>query len=260
MKKLLYIVIAIFIFSCQVQKHKNISYLPKDTNPGKKEPTLNVYEAEDETDNKFPVIVFVGGDNWDVADNKVYDYYGKNFAEKGVTVVMPDYNLSPNADIKEMTAQIARAIKWTKRNIHLYGGDTSQIFLSGHSAGGHLVALAAMNPEYGIDPSEISGIILNDAAGLDMLTTLRKEPPTDVDHYKTTWGTDSTGWKESSPITYVGEETPPMLIFIARNTYPDLKDANQRFYNDLLEYQPNVRIVEVNTDHPGLMIEYQKEI
>lgn len=257
MKSTIYLAIVFLICSCAANKHKNISYLPKDTNKGKREPTLNVYEVIDDTIENSPVIIFVGGDNWDNANNKIYDYYGKNFVEKGITVVLPNYNLSPNANIDEMTSQIATAFEWTKENITNYGGDSTNIYLSGHSAGGHLVALAAIDPKYGINPSEVAGIILNDAAGLDMYTTLKKNPPTDVDHYKTTWTEDSLKWKDASPITYINEQTPPMLIFIAKNSYPDLKAANQRFYDKLLVYQPDAQIVEVNTDHSGIMIEYQ---
>jgi hypothetical protein len=35
-----------------------------------------------------------------------------------------------------------------------------------------------MNPKYGIDLKSISGIILNDAAGLDMKHYLEENPPT----------------------------------------------------------------------------------
>jgi hypothetical protein len=40
-----------------------------------------------------------------------------------------------------------------------------------------------LNPKYGIDLKSISGIILNDAAGLDMKYYLEENPPTAVQLY-----------------------------------------------------------------------------
>jgi acetyl esterase/lipase len=48
-----------------------------------------------------------------------------------------------------MTTQIATSINWVKEHIADYGGRSDRIYVTGHSAGGHLVALATMNPEYG---------------------------------------------------------------------------------------------------------------
>jgi alpha-beta hydrolase superfamily lysophospholipase len=50
-------------------------------------------------------------------------------------------------------------------------------FLTGHSAGGHLIALATTNPKYNV-PKIPCEIILNDAAGLDMYSYLKQIPPT----------------------------------------------------------------------------------
>jgi arylformamidase len=82
----------------------------------------------------------------------LYDFYGKNFAKKGITTVIVGYTLSPEADYKEMATQVAEGIKWIQKNIAEYKGDPEKLFLTGHSAGGHLVALAVMNEEYEIEP------------------------------------------------------------------------------------------------------------
>jgi hypothetical protein len=55
-----------------------------------------------------------------------------------------------------------------------------------------------MNPKYGIDPKSISGIILNDAAGLDMKYYL-ENPPTAVHNYITTWTSSPVKWQDASP-------------------------------------------------------------
>src|SRR5438093_1573887 len=43
---------------------------------------------------------------------------------------------------------VARAFAWTHKNIAKHGGDPANIFVCGHSAGGHLVSLLSTNPTY----------------------------------------------------------------------------------------------------------------
>jgi len=54
-------------------------------------------------------------------------------------------------------------LKWVKDNISKYGGDPDSIFLMGHSAGGQLVSLLALQPKYllyhNISPDCIKGVI-----------------------------------------------------------------------------------------------------
>ena len=44
-----------------------------------------------------------------------------------------------------MVEDITDAIKWTRENINLFGGDPDRINLIGHSAGAHLCTLAVLN-------------------------------------------------------------------------------------------------------------------
>jgi pimeloyl-ACP methyl ester carboxylesterase len=92
-------------------------------------------------------------------------------ARKGVLTVIIEYPLSPEAQYQQMATASAKAVQWVKENIKGFGGDPDRIFVSGHSAGGHLAALISIRPEYFDSlslPNPIKGLILIDAAGLDM--------------------------------------------------------------------------------------------
>jgi hypothetical protein len=58
-----------------------------------------------------------------------------------------------------------------------------------------------MNPKYGIVRLLFPGIILNDAAGLDMKHYLQENPPTAMDDYLTTWTKEPDSW-QASPIYF----------------------------------------------------------
>jgi arylformamidase len=181
---------------------------------------------------------------------------GRNFARKGVVTVVPDYTLSPNTDYDGMTNEIAAVIQWTKDSISKYKGSANQVFVTGHSAGGHLAALAVMNPKYGIEPSSISGIILNDAAGLDMKHYLEENPPATEYDYLTTWSNSPAKWQDASPIYFLDKNTPPFLIFVGDKTYTSIKVTNNRFIKALHPFQPEVTAVRLNKKHVPMVTQY----
>ncbi len=249
------LLIFFLISSCNVTKHKNIAY--SDGVENSAGPSLNVFSATNkDSTTQPPVLIFVHGGNWNSGKMELYNFFGKNFARKGITTVVVGYSLSPEADYQEMTSQVAKAFQWTIKNISHYNGNPDRIFLTGHSAGGHLISLATMNPEYGIDTKDISGIILNDAAGLDMHHYLQKNPPTTADDYLTTWSNNPENWKKASPIFYLDEDTPPLLIYLGKKTYPSITTANERFLNALKTFQPNVEPVLLNKKHIPMMTQY----
>lgn len=171
----LFIVISLILTSCAAKKFKDISYISQPIPTIEVAPKLNVFTPRKTSTEKLPVLIFMHGGNWNSGSKDTYGFYGRNFAKKGVVTVIPDYTLSPQANYDDMAQQTAQAIEWTQAHIEEYNGDPENIYLTGHSAGGHLVALACMNPKYGIDPGSISGIILNDSGGLDMYNYLQKK-------------------------------------------------------------------------------------
>ncbi len=256
---LLFIFIALFFSSCAVKKHKNKDYLSSPELKIKTDgsiPTLNIFTPRKQREVKRAVLIYVYGGNWNCGSKELYGFFGRNFAKKDVVTVLPDYTLSPKANYDTMAQQIAEAITWTQQNIANYGGDPSQIYLTGHSAGGHLVALATLNPKYGIDPTGIAGIILNDAAALDMYHYLNNNPPTQEDDYLATWTANPETWKDASPIYFLSEKSPPFKIYLGSKTYKSIDTANKRFLEALHEFQPTVEFDVLDKKHVPMITQY----
>lgn len=258
-----------FMFSnCASKKYENISYLDKavsEKTANQPLPTLNIFSPKkikkfskkfDAKDQKLPVLIFVHGGNWNSGDKETYNFFGRNFAKKGIITVIVGYTLSPNANYDDMAKQIAAAIKWTKNNIEKYNGNANKIFLTGHSAGGHLIALSTMNPKYEVEDTTVSGLILNDAAGLDMYNFLQNEPPKSSNNYDTTWTQNPETWKKASPIYYIDKQTPPIMLYLGKKTYESIKVSNARFLDSLHQVQPNVKPVLLNKKHVPMMVQY----
>lgn len=248
------VLFSILLQSCASHKFKDVTYLEDSEN--KQNPKLNVFIPKRAKGKKLPVLIFIHGGNWNTGNKDTYGFYGRNFAKKDVVVVIPDYTLSPKAGYDVMADQMAKVILWTKENIAQYQGDPNQIFVTGHSAGGHLAALAVMNPKYGIKPGTVSGIVLNDAAGLDMKHYLNENPPEESNDYISTWTTDPEKWKDASPIYFLNKNTPPFLIYTGSKTYESIKTANARFLKALQPLQPNVKPIVLNKKHIPMILQY----
>ena len=247
---------AFMLVNCGAKKSTDISYLESDNKNVGKAPKLNVFVPRKSSATQVPVLIFVHGGNWNSGRKGMYDLLGINFANKGVITVIPDYTLSPDATYDDMARQIVSVIQWTKKNISQYKGNPNMIYITGHSAGGHLGALAVMNPKYGISSGSIAGIILNDAAGLDMKNYLEGNPPTEKDHYLTTWTSNPGLWKDASPIYFLNKNTPPFLIYVGDKTYDSIKIANSRFAQALQPFQPDVTPIRLNKKHVPMVLQY----
>jgi arylformamidase len=116
--------------------------------------------------------------------------------------------------------------------------------------------LAVMNPKYGLESGSISGIILNDAAGLDMKNYLDENPPTLKEDYLTTWTSNSELWHDASPINFLNKNTPPFLIYVGDKTYNSIKKANSRFVTALEPFQPDVTPILLNKKHIPMVVQY----
>ncbi len=212
------------------------------------------------------VVVFIHGGKWKTGSKELFNYVGVNFAEKGKTVVLINYRLTPEVKYEEMAMDCARAVKWVTNQIGYYGGDTSKIFLYGHSSGGHLAALIATNNRFfdSLDmKNPIKGCVLIDAFGMNMYNYLQ-HPSSDDAWMLETFTKDETKWKDASPALFVTNTSPKYLLFLGEKT-------KQIIYKDVINFSelltnkgiPTELIIMDNKSHLemiGQMLDYRNGI
>jgi acetyl esterase/lipase len=90
-------------------------------------------------------------------------YIPQEFKEKGIAVVSVNYRLYPRAKNPDYTVDAAEAVAWVCKNIGRLGGDPRRIYVSGHSAGGYLALMLALDKKYlgnfGVDADSIAGYL-----------------------------------------------------------------------------------------------------
>src|SRR5581483_10396907 len=129
----------------EVARHTDIPYRT-DKDADKERHKLDVYLPKGK--KEFPVLFFVHGGGWKSGNKSWYGALGHAFAQAGIGVVLTNYRLSPQVKHPAHVQDVAKAFAWTCANIGKYGGRADRLFVCGHSAGGHLVALLATDPEY----------------------------------------------------------------------------------------------------------------
>src|SRR5437899_1782114 len=88
-----------------------------------------------------PVHVFIHGGYWHRLDKSDSSFVARAFQPSGAAVVVVNYALIPTVDMDGLLRQCRASIVWVHRNAASFGGDPNRIFVSGHSAGGHLAAM-----------------------------------------------------------------------------------------------------------------------
>ncbi|MFT7158724.1 MAG: arylformamidase [Parvicella sp.] len=244
----------LLIASCATKKTKDISFIESSVSFVEVLPKLNIHQPRRSENN--PVIIFIHGGYWNEGNKNMYGFLGRHFAQKNMVTVIPSYTLSPNGNYDTMAKEVAKAIQWTYDSISKYRGNPDQIFLMGHSAGGHLIALVGTNPKYLENTDIIKGIILNDAAGLDMYSYLQENPPTKNHNYDVTWTDDPDNWKDASPIYFLSENVPSMLLYVGTKTYPSIISSNKDFVEKIKKYQPEAEINFLNKKHVPMMSQF----
>lgn len=101
--------------------------------------TLDVFPAPGP--GPAPVHVFIHGGYWHRMDKTDFSWVARAFRPAGAATVVINYALIPTVDMDELVRQCRAAIAWTWKNARTFGGDPDRIVISGHSAGGHLVAM-----------------------------------------------------------------------------------------------------------------------
>ncbi|MBL0423044.1 alpha/beta hydrolase [Ramlibacter sp. AW1] len=90
-----------------------------------------------------PVHVFIHGGYWRALDKSVYSLVAGPLVAAGATAVILEYDLCPSVRLTDIVAQARRALAWIHGHIAAHHGDPARIFVSGHSAGGHLTGMLA---------------------------------------------------------------------------------------------------------------------
>ncbi|PWS38666.1 alpha/beta hydrolase [Falsiroseomonas bella] len=120
--------------------------------------TLDFYPAA--TPGPWPLLLFIHGGFWRSLDASGFAFVAEGFVGQGVAVAVLDYPLIPDVRLGAIVESCRRAVGWLHAQAASLGCDPAAIFVSGNSAGGHLVAELmdrAWPPAHGLPDEVIAG-------------------------------------------------------------------------------------------------------
>ena len=157
-----------------------------------------------------PVHVFIHGGYWMALDKSDFSYIAEVFVSAGATSVILNYGLAPALKMDEIVRQTREGLAWIRRHAREFGGDPSQIYIDGHSAGGHLVAMLMVTnwPEFAPDlPKDL----IKGGCAVSGLFDLE---PARLCYVNETLGLDQEVAFRNSPIHHIPETAPSLILSV----------------------------------------------
>jgi arylformamidase len=85
--------------------------------------------------------VFIHGGYWRSLDKSDFEFVAGPMVEKGLAVVVANYDLCPAVSIAKIVDECRRLMVWVAREGPRHGAPARNVVVGGHSAGGHLAAM-----------------------------------------------------------------------------------------------------------------------
>lgn len=172
----------------------------------------------------LPVVIYVHGGAWQIGRRSELDAKPGFFRALGYLFVSIDYRLAPFAKPDRQVEDVAAAYAWVRANIAAYGGNPERIVMLGHSAGSHLVALAALSGKL----PGLAGLICNDIQMYDIARFTTLNGGHLPRHYGYLFGKGER-WDSLSPAHFIGKgPMPPVLV--AYSKMPLSRELSLEFY------------------------------
>ena len=88
------------------------------------------------------ILMFIHGGYWRSLDKKDHSFVAVPFVQAGLTVAAINYSLCPAVSMEHIVKQVVAAGAFLYKNAADFEAPRKRMFVAGHSAGGHLTAMA----------------------------------------------------------------------------------------------------------------------
>mmetsp|Transcript_22288 Transcript_22288/g.46319 ORF Transcript_22288/g.46319 Transcript_22288/m.46319 type:complete len:388 (+) Transcript_22288:37-1200(+) len=249
------------------EKQKLDIYLPAELVPPSTS-TGAAWEVKIPSPKPRPVYIHIHGGGWARGGKGKYFFGAPPLCEaqaaNGCICVAPGYRLRQHPDFLH---DVALSFKWVKDNIAKLGGDLDNVFVSGHSAGAHIISLLLVRfDDYlkplGLEKSWFKGLVLVSGV-FSLFSPLRKEL-LDVKnkgfvlaYVYPTFGLDETVRRSASPLILLEPDTPSGMSSLAGKLYTEIANKAGCDIGAEAALAANREVVEelsINKDLPPALV------
>lgn len=191
------------------------------------------------------VVIFIHGGYWQGQVKESYAFVGEQLLDKNIDVILIEYDLTkenmvdgktiPRVTMTALVNQVGRALD----TVQTYKKDNDMsgvpVYLSGHSAGGHLAAFWKDHPVVDSAVLPISGLFdLSPIAATKNIGTALQLSDNEIANL--------------SPINNIhpaNKSSLPMYIYYGGDEQPELKRQSLNYAEKLQEHDYDISVIEV---------------
>jgi acetyl esterase/lipase len=157
-----------------------------------------------------PMAVFFYGGGWEEGDRAIYRFVGAALASAGVVTVIPDYRVYPEVRFPGFVEDGAAAVLWAYQHAARFGADPDRLVLIGHSAGAHIAAMLALDPQW-LRAEKLPAKVVRGLVGLAGPYDFHPDTPT----RRIIFGLERDR-APTQPISFARPDAPPALLVSGR--------------------------------------------
>jgi acetyl esterase/lipase len=143
-----------------------------------------------------------------------YAFLGEGLFSAGFNLALIEYTLAPAARLDQIVAEVRSAVAWVIEHAKELGGDPGRVFVGGHSAGGHLTAVA-------MDDGRVAGGVT--ISGIYNLEPIR------LNYLNEKLGLDPAEATRNSPILHLPSRAAPLVVTVGLGELPELIRQSEEY-------------------------------
>jgi acetyl esterase len=213
------------------------------------------------TAGPHPVLVWVHGGGFIRGDKRQRANIGYWGARSGIAVVLPNYQLAPEARWPSGALDVVRVWRWVRENTEAFDMSSQHIVLAGESAGAAHVAAATLSRRFQPQEWSIAGAVLLsgpynprlEGRARTQLGIATPDPRNDA-----YFGADPRAWDEASTSDHIDARPFPLLIGFAERDLLQMQVQACELFARLVsrhEFAPILlRLPEHNHFSPGFSL------
>ncbi len=187
-------------------------------------------------------LIYIHGGYWQRLDKSDFQFIAEAFRPYNFTTVILTYPLAPAVSLDQIISSCRKAIQWLHQNLSQYNGDSHQMYVAGHSAGGHLAAMLMATDWNHFDPDNevikgycaISGLFNLTPIGLSDINGVLKM--------------DKEMVLRNSPVQLKPLTQSPLLLAVGADESDEFKEQSRELYTGWKEKGISLQLLEI----PGL--------